>query len=440
MIYKIVEFLATAMDTVFFIWFVPKFLHTSVRKERPLLLLFPAILLLFSLVADRFFAGFDFLYIMFFSIGSLAYACFICKKNWAQAVFSVCLYILIIMFGGSIAYSVFSLCISNVEEIMQGMHSINRVIYLVVCKVIQFALLRLALLLFRADSKIDRKNGIFIFLFSISTAVCLGALMTVSSEMDESMQLPVLILLMGLVLTNVAVCFMLYQVQKFQRKEYEWKLFAEKIKDQGARAEDATAIWENIRRVRHDLKNHFTALRGMLQTGDIDACEDYIDKLYPTLNSMGDLVRSDNAVIDYLINTKLASLNGVRTLISGYIDNLSDIAAADLASILGNLLDNAVEAVRKVTDPNRKSIELHFLRKNQNRIILCRNAVEAPVLKSNRELRSTKSEGDHGYGHRIVEALLKKYNGFVEYFEEDLIFSVQIVLPLPENNLFRTKP
>ena len=141
------------------------------------------------------------------------------------------------------------------------------------------------------------------------------------------------------------------------------------------------------------------------------------------------LIRSDNTILDYLINSKLCALKNTRVVISGSIGDLSDIRDADLACLMGNILDNAIEAVAQVEE---KRIELLFSKQNANRIIICKNTIKESVLENNRELRTTKrSGGSHGWGHQIVEKIVSDYHGMIDYFEEFGMFGVQIILPCP---------
>ena len=63
----------------------------------------------------------------------------------------------------------------------------------------------------------------------------------------------------------------------------------------------------------------------------------------------------------------------------------NDIDEIDLACILGNILDNAVEAQKDVI--NGGHIELHFLQKNSNRVIVCKNTIAESVLQENKNLK-----------------------------------------------------
>lgn len=303
--------------------------------------------------------------------------------------------------------------------------------YLAVAKFTQFVLYKLLLLVFKKSDRLDRKNGFMLLFFSFFTIIGLSALMTIAAHASvREMNLPVLTILFVLILSNFAVYFLIRQVMDMQKKEYEFKLLEERIRFEQTRFEEANLIWDNIRKVRHDLKNHFTILKAKLSQNDIPNCIAYIDKLYPEVESMGNLVHTDHAAIDYLINTKISKNKDIHVIVSGYASAFKDMEDADLAGMIGNLLDNAFESVSKLDSSVKRQVELHFLCKNQTRIILCRNTIAQSVLESNRELRSTKNGANHGLGHKIIDSIAKKYGGFVSYSEKDHMFCVQITLPI----------
>ena len=135
-------------------------------------------------------------------------------------------------------------------------------------------------------------------------------------------------------------------------------------------------------------------------------------------------------VIDYLTNAKLGHLKDTQVIVSGNIGSFSDIKDVDLSCIIGNILDNAVEAVKPLSE---KRIELIFTMQGDNRIIICRNSIKKSVLEKNKFLSSTKSNAEeHGLGHKIVASVVESYNGMISYFEENGMFGVQIVLPIVE--------
>ena len=433
MIYSVIEIIATLFDAVFFTWFIPSFLHTKFYLQKKWTWVFPFLVLASILIFDRLLPGFDLLAIIIALILALLYAMSICNKKWFRAVFAAASYILVIMFGSSLVFAAFSIVpdfSAATGEVMQGNASIARIVYLVFAKLSQFIVFQFVLLAFKKSDNLDKKNGVFVFLYSLATIIGLGALMSISvSDIEGKSRVATSIVLLVLVASLFSIYIMIRQVMKMQRQEYEYKLMQEKMNAEKARAEDADAIWENIRRVRHDMRNHFTVLKGKLKEGDLKSCEEYIDEIYPTIESVGNLVHTGNAVIDYLINTKFSKDKEIQIIVSGFAEIYGDIEDADLASMLGNILDNAFEAVAKLSDPTNKRIELYFLKQNQNRIILCKNSIENSVLQSNKDLRSTKRGNEHGYGHKIVATVAEKYGGFVEYLENNGMFCVQIILP-----------
>ncbi len=424
----IVEILATVIDVIFLAWFVPRFVGMPLRK-RPIALIWIFAELTYQLVADHFFKGFDLIYIIGVLIISTAFAFSLDKKKPIWCVFSGLLYLITPMLLNSLVYFVFSLFVEELDTVIQGSDSYLRVLYILACKIIQFAFYRLILQIFKKDQTLNLKNGILSFFFTTATALSLGALIKLSMLCQTpSADMMILGLACILILLNVILYLMIYQVQMLAKSKYELTLVHKQMEFERSRMEEAHVIWQNIRKVRHDLKNHFTVIRGTLDEGDVESCKRYMDGLYQTVESMGNLIQSGNSSIDYIINSKLSNLDGVRVLVSGYVGNYNDIEPADLACVLGNIIDNAIEAQGKVEED--RCIELHFLQKGSNRIIVCKNSVSCSVLNENKHLKSTKPSPEwHGLGHQIVETTVKKYHGWIDYFEEGKMFGVQIILP-----------
>ncbi|MBQ8289155.1 MAG: GHKL domain-containing protein [Clostridia bacterium] len=237
------------------------------------------------------------------------------------------------------------------------------------------------------------------------------------------------VLLSAFMLTAFYLLAVFYSISRQGRLSFENQLITEKKRFEEDRHNDAESIWANVRKVRHDIKQHLTVLSCYLEEGKTEECKRYLDDLLSNVERMGNLMQSKNRVLDYLINSKLCNLTDTEVVIAGSVGDFSDIADRDLASIVGNLLDNAVEAVSEASE---KRIELHFALMNSNRILICKNTVSRPVLSANPHLHSTKSGGKHlGLGTHIIRETVAKYNGMTDFFEDHEMFCAQIVLPLP---------
>lgn len=150
--------------------------------------------------------------------------------------------------------------------------------------------------------------------------------------------------------------------------------------------------------------------------------------MIPKTAKIGNIVHTGNDILDYLINTKLSVMKNVDISVSGALSDLSAIADPDLVSIFGNIVDNIAEAIEPL---NERKVEFLFAKEEENQIMIFKNSISYSVLKTNRELRSTKKDKEsHGFGHIIVEEIVNKLGGIMNYSETDSMFSVQIVCPV----------
>ncbi len=429
MIGTVIEIFATLVDVLFLIWFIPKFNEASI-KNKPISLVWAGLLLAFQLVADRFLKAFDLLYAFIDFLIAVCFSFSLSRKKGLWNVLSGAIYVTVIMLSSTLVFTIFSLFTENFADFVKGDISFVRLTYLLVAKMIHLTFYKVILLIFKKDHRLDVRNNLFSILFTVITAVELGILLELSALFYQGeMGAWITALSILMIVQNIILYLMIGQIQKLLKNKYELYLIREKTQFEKSRIEEATNIWNNVKKLRHDLKNHFAVLRGKLDENDTESCKQYLSKLDNTVDSMGDFIKSGNSVIDYLINSKLSRLENVQVLVSGYVGNYKDIEEIDLACILGNVLDNAIEAQEHVV--GEKRIELHFLQKNSNRVIICKNTINESVLQKNKELKSTKDFGDlHGLGHQIVESTVQKYNGLVNYYEDDGMFGVQIVIPI----------
>lgn len=433
-----VEMLATMSDSVFLIWFASAFLGVPILK-RPHALSVPLLLMCFQLIADFYMPGFDTVYSIVTLLGWMLYIILICEKRYSKALMAVGLFWTSITLVGGGLYIVLSYWLDDSSIILQGMISdgskVYRILYLLIAKILLFGILKLFVVLFGEKGVLSRKNNILVFVASILTYVVLSCFMNFAVEYDSKIvRFYILVGVLITVVSNIFLYFILNQLQKLLKEKYELRLMREKIDFERTRAKEVGAMWHKICDVRDDMQNHLSVISMQLKNGETDACEAYIDALFPQVESPDILIRSGNTVLDYLVNSKLGNLSDVKVRVTGYVGRLEYIEDTDIACMLGNVLDNAMEAQQSVTD--EKKIELHFLIRNGYFSIVCKNTIKESVLKTNKELRSTKKDcHDHGLGHQIVQTVATKYGGFVEYFEKDGMFGVQIMLPTENREL-----
>lgn len=421
------ELCTSLFDSVLYIYFILRYNGVSFRASK---LTVPAILLLFgvTVLGDHLLPGFSTLISITLFLIATSFSLWISKKNKLRAIIASCIYEISFILLSSLLYMGMSMFLNDFDQLMQGSSGLGRYIYVLLHKIALFTTLHLVLRIFRAEDLKNIWNGVLAFVFSLTTMFGLWATMYMVATPDgDVFKTQILIIVLSFILVNVLLYILLHQIQRLEKAKYELKLLEEKMLFEETRYNDASAIWDNVRKVQHDMKQHLVVMAGFLEEEEPKKCQEYIDSLLPEVDQIGKLVRSNNAVLDYLINSKLCALKDTHIVISGSIGDLSDIRDVDLACLIGNILDNAIEAL---SDVSEKRIELLFSVQNDNRVIICKNTIKESVLKNNKELKSTKISGDsHGWGHQIVAKIVADYHGMVDYFEEFGMFGVQIILP-----------
>ena len=191
-----------------------------------------------------------------------------------------------------------------------------------------------------------------------------------------------------------------------------------------------------IRRSRHDMKNHMIALRELAQQSRREELLAYIDTITEQIEAAAPPFRSGNDIADFILADKYAKAEkrGIKLTLSGNLAGL-DIEAADLVSILSNLLDNAIEAVsrlygRDLSDDD-KNITLEF-KKNANFILITEENKSITKLDPSR-IVSLKNSPDHGFGIMNIRRAVKKNGGEynINCREEDGLYLVETEIMLP---------
>lgn len=428
--HRLIEVAATVTDAVFMAWFVPRFCGVSVKDKRRTLCI-PLVYCILQLLMDIYLKSFDILPLLVPIALWFVYALSLIPKRYLRSLFCTSCFMIPLMLTNTLLFAFFSVYLDDVNVIMPGANVGIRTMFLIIAKIVLFVFYRLMLFLFGKDKELGRSGGILSLVWSLATAAGIAVLMKTAIKInytDISTEVFIVVfLLMGI---NVAFYYLLSQNQKLEKSKYELQLMKDRISFEEKRSEDAAIIWENIKKVRHDLKNHFTYLRLQLDAANYEECKQYLGEIQAEVDSMGSLIRSGNSAIDYLINTKLSAVKGAQIFITGDVESFSDVTDLDMVCILGNILDNAVEALAKVEGDKR--IELYFSKVNGNRIIVCKNTVSASVLDSDKRLIPSKQDTEfHGLGHKIIETTTEKYGGYVDYFEEDGMFGIQVSIPSP---------
>lgn len=121
-------------------------------------------------------------------------------------------------------------------------------------------------------------------------------------------------------------------------------------------SEEVENMYRQIRGWRHDLKTHIQTMKAHLALAEYDRLEEYLNELDTDLSEVDKIVKTGNVRIDALLNSKLslAQAKGIRVEAKAIVPGHLSLSEVDLGVIVGNLLDNAMEACLKIEEEEKR--------------------------------------------------------------------------------------
>lgn len=180
----------------------------------------------------------------------------------------------------------------------------------------------------------------------------------------------------------------------------------------------------------HDLHNHIETIYQCLTQGDIPEAVKYCEDLRTPIRDISHTVWTGDKTVDYLISSKIALANQqqIRTKVNIEYPHNTNIRSIDLTTILGNLLDNALEAATMAPDELRFLI-LTIRRINDMLIIKVQNGYGDTPTQENGKLQTSKTDKTfHGWGLKSVQTAADRYDGAVSTDYQDGIFQSVVTL------------
>jgi len=187
---------------------------------------------------------------------------------------------------------------------------------------------------------------------------------------------------------------------------------------------------DRLKAERHDFNHHLGVIYGLLESGDSDKAGEYVSHLVKTAGELQNLVNIPYPMVRAMLNYKLSAAKekNIRLWLNVGIPEGLALPEFDLTVILGNLLDNTVEACLNVGEDSRY-IGLNMFYKPDYLIIQTENPVNVASEPQRGSRMTTKSDAEnHGYGLRNIEFLAQKHNGFMKTVRENGVFKVDVAL------------
>lgn len=190
--------------------------------------------------------------------------------------------------------------------------------------------------------------------------------------------------------------------------------------------EEVQSIYDKMRGWRHDYHNHIQALLALV--GDDERTRDYLWKLNKDLTEVDTVVKTGNVTVDAILNSKLTLIKSKAIPVDAVAKVPDDlkISEIDLCAIIGNLLDNAIEAVLPLP-PEARFIRIYIGMLKSQLYISVTNSTSSEPRKIGEKYVSTKGEG-RGVGLMRVDSIAKRNGGTVNRQNESGVFATEVLL------------
>ncbi len=199
-----------------------------------------------------------------------------------------------------------------------------------------------------------------------------------------------------------------------------------------ARIHEAEQCYARIRGLKHDMRNHMANIKALARRGEYEGLGDYLARMDESISDFESTLQTGNPVTDVIVNdTRRRSLDaGIRFQAEFHFPDPAAYDAFDMAVILQNLLQNALEACGKVREEER-FIVLTGRRRGRFFLIEVQNSFAGQVLLGPDGLPLTTKQEDpsmHGIGLANVRRAAEKYQGELELKADQQTFSAVVLL------------
>lgn len=192
---------------------------------------------------------------------------------------------------------------------------------------------------------------------------------------------------------------------------------------------EITEKYDEMRKIRHDINNHLSALAVLLDDGKVPEARKYLGEISKEIYGQRLPVYTGRNVLDALLfgKTSLAAAEGIAIEFAFYAPLNENISDYSLCGIFGNILDNAIEACRAVDGERR--IRLTVKRQMDMLCIFCENPFAGEIDTDEPETVKT-DKSMHGFGLKRIRQIAAKYGGTVEIDVKDNIFAISVILSI----------
>lgn len=246
----------------------------------------------------------------------------------------------------------------------------------------------------------------------------------------------IMMITITVILFTAGMVSIIRKIIEYTEKQVEWNMKEQEYIKQQFYIENIEDMMKSLKAQRHDFNHHLNTLYGLIRLDHIKETKEYIEKLTNETQDFNYIINSTNPILSSLLNFKLnrAKKENIKFNINLDIDREIDIEGIDLSIVIGNLLQNAIEACKLINNKDEREININIYIKNNNLIIKISNSISKQTSLSEEYLSSgftsKKDKSNHGFGLANVKNIVTKYNGIIKIDCKEQYLKVNVALPI----------
>lgn len=277
------------------------------------------------------------------------------------------------------------------------------------------------------QKKVDNVESLPLLVMPLSSIIVLTLLIYTSSCTYKG-----IIISFGLLAVNMLMLYLYNLIMKSTIQKYENEILKQKADIYSNQLEILLQSEDRIKCFRHDMKHHLNEIKLLAINNEVEVIQKYIDDMEDFINNPDEIVASGNKEIDSVLNYMIQKAK--QELYSVHVKVLLPKAMShsfDINVILGNLLENAIEAAIQTKE---KELNLDIqMKQDVLKIEISNSFCGAQSLMENSDrgkirYATTKKDGIHGIGLNSVNKIVEKYDGVMEVDSSEKRFTVRLLL------------
>ena len=310
-----------------------------------------------------------------------------------------------------------------ISEIYEEM-SVYRALSVIVSKLLLiFATVSIHKLFYKKSS-LNKKYTIALFLISV-IIVLLTLSMTFKEIEYDTVDNSISIMLFAVILILLIMIFFgMFSLTEAYERSQELKLIKLRNDMLEKSFSDTQQNFELWRKSIHDYKHNIINLSALAENNDIQGIKEYLKNENNMLSQKIFYYKTGNDTVDAILYIKQqnAESSHIPFIINANIPEKCPVSSAHFACLLGNLLDNAIEAAKTVAPDDGPFIDVR-LTDDEDRFW---------IIVSNKYIPANKTKNNifHGIGLNSVRHIVRKYSGEMNINRENHVFTVKIYIPM----------